>query len=64
MVDYVYLRKHGYGSRKEDDAWKMDGVEVRLYGPEGQRRIFRKEEDLWLATEHGLQVWLREWRDG
>lgn len=61
QVDYIYLRKHSYKGGREDDAWKMDRVEVRLYGEVSPaKRTFRKTGDLWLANENGLQVWLTE----
>ena len=61
MVDYVYLRKHSHKGGDEDDAWKMDKVEVTLYGSSSpQKRTFHKTGDLWLANENGLQVWLKE----
>ncbi len=59
-VDYVYLRKQSYKTGKEDDAWKMDAVEVRLHGANNQSRTFHKTGDIWLANEDGLQVWLKE----
>lgn len=60
-VDYVYLRKQSVHSRDDDDAWRMDHVEVRLYGEASpQKRTFRKVTDIWLANEHGHQVWLIE----
>jgi len=59
-VDYVYLRKHSHKGGVDDDAWKMDEVEVTLYGPSPQKRTFFKKGDIWLANEYGLQVWLKE----
>jgi len=57
-VDYVYLRKQSY--TKDDDKWKMDSVEVTLYGPSPTKRSFHKTGDIWLANEYGLQVYLKE----
>lgn len=57
-VDYVYLRKQSHTA--DDDAWKMDEVEVTLYGPKSQKRTFHKTGDIWLANEYGLQVYLKE----
>lgn len=60
-VDYVYLRKHSHKGGNDDDAWKMDKVEVTLYGSNSpQKRTFHKTGDIWLANEFGLQVWLLE----
>ncbi|XCN73075.1 MAG: PLAT/LH2 domain-containing protein [Candidatus Electrothrix aestuarii] len=61
-VDYVYLRKaEDKPNESEDDGWKMDSVEVTLYGSNGPaKRVFCKNEDIWLAKENGLQVWLKE----
>ena len=63
-VDYVYLRKAADKSKgHEDDAWKMDSVEVTLYGSRSPiKRVFHKTGDIWLANEYGLQVWLKEKR--
>lgn len=60
-VDYVYLRKASHAGNDEDDKWKMDNVEVTLYGPESpMKRTFFKTGDIWLANEYGLQMWLKE----
>ncbi len=59
-VDYVYLRKHSSKGGVGDDAWKMESVEVTLYGQEPSKRTFYKKGNLWLANEYGLQVWLKE----
>ncbi len=59
-VDYVYIRKHSAKEGVDDDAWKMDEVEVILYGDTPEKRTFFKGGDIWLANEYGLQVWLRE----
>jgi hypothetical protein len=56
----VYIRKHSAKTGVDDDAWKMDEVEVILYGDTPEKRIFFKGGDIWLANEYGLQVWLRE----
>lgn len=62
-IDYVYLRKHSHSGGDDDDAWKMDEVEVRLYGSGApDKRTFRKTGDIWLSNETGLQVWLTERR--
>ena len=61
LVDYVYLRKYGHEGADADDKWLMDNVEVTLYGPSSpQKRTFHKTGDVALATENGLQVWLKE----
>ena len=57
-VDYVYLRKQSY--TKDDDAWKMDEVEVTLYGSSPKKKTFYKTGDIWLANEYGLRVYLKE----
>lgn len=59
-IDYVYLRKHSHKGGIDDDAWKMDEIEITLYGPSPKKRSFIKKSDIWLANEYGLQVWLRE----
>jgi hypothetical protein len=59
-IDYVYVRKHSHEGGIDDDAWKLDEVEVILYGPSPVKRAFIKTSDIWLANEYGLQVWLRE----
>ncbi|UCE73028.1 MAG: hypothetical protein JSV56_08285 [Methanomassiliicoccales archaeon] len=59
-IEYVYLRKHSHRGGSDDDAWKMESVEVTLYGPKPIKRIFHKVGDVWLANEFGLQVWLKE----
>ncbi|UCF08076.1 MAG: hypothetical protein JSW28_10635 [Thermoplasmata archaeon] len=59
-IQYVYVRKHSHVGGVLDDAWKMDEVEVTLYGDSPKKRIFHKKGDIWLANEYGLQVWLTE----
>ncbi len=59
-IDYVYLRKQSTKPRTEDDAWRMDEVEVRIYGPRPRRRVFRKTGDIWLGNEYGQIVYLHE----
>lgn len=59
-IEYVYIRKHSHKGGIDDDAWKMDEVEVTLFGPSPVKRSFIKTSDIWLANEYGLQVWLRE----
>jgi len=59
-VDYVYLRKQSTKGGRGDDAWKMDEVEVTLYGPSPQKRTFWKTGDIWLGNEYGLWVYLKE----
>ncbi len=67
-IQYVYIRKHSHSGDRDDDKWKMDEVEVILYGPgpydgaPGHKRTFRKTGDIWLANEFGLKVWLIEER--
>ncbi|UCE74632.1 MAG: hypothetical protein JSV56_02735 [Methanomassiliicoccales archaeon] len=62
-VDYVYLRKHSHKGGIDDDAWKMESVQVTLYGPKPKKRTYYLRGDLWLANEYGLQVWLEEKTD-
>jgi hypothetical protein len=59
-VNYVYLRKHSDKGGVGDDAWKMEEIQVTLYGPKSVKRTFYKRGDTWLANEYGLQVWLKE----
>jgi hypothetical protein len=61
-VDQVYVRKGGTRSGGADDAYKMDRVEVTLYGASPISRTFSRSTDIWLANEYGLQVWLPEAR--
>ena len=61
-VNQVYVRKGGTGTGRDDDAYKMDEVEVILYGASPNRRTFSRTTDIWLANEYGLQVWLPESR--
>jgi hypothetical protein len=59
-IDYVYLRKHSHKGGVDDDAWKMEAVQITLYGPKPEKRTFYKRGDVWLANEYGLTVWLEE----
>jgi hypothetical protein len=60
-VNRVYLRKHSKGGSSDYDVWKLNEAEVTLYGSNSsQKRTFHKTEDIWLAIEHGLKVWLKE----
>jgi hypothetical protein len=61
QVDYVYLRKHSHKGGSDDDAWKMDRVEVNLFGAASPaKRTFYKTGDIWLANEHGQFAYLKE----
>lgn len=60
QVNSVYIRKQGDRTTKGDDAYKMDSVEVTLFGASPQKRTFRATQDLWFGNEYGLQAWLTE----
>ena len=65
-VEYVYLRKQAYGQDRDDDAWQLGSVFVRMYDAESlplQRNQYRDfvldtRHGLWLGNEFGHQVWL------
>jgi hypothetical protein len=67
-IDYVYLRKQAYGTGGDDDGWQLMKSGVVIYDAAtypwqpNQYRIFGFEakNGLWLANEHGHQVWLKE----
>src|SRR6185369_6721274 len=65
-IQYVYLRKQAYGQDEDDDAWKLDHVNVLLYDdptvPLSASRLFSLyvRPGLWMGNEHGHQVWLTE----
>lgn len=60
-IDYVYVRKQGSRSSKGDNAWKMDNVEVSLYGSSSpSKRTFGTSNDLWFGNEYGQNSWLPE----
>ncbi len=61
-VESVYIRKQGDRSTEGDDAYKLDEVEVTLYGASPDRRIFSTANDLWFGNEYGHQAWLTEER--
>lgn len=58
-VQHVYLKKQGDNTTKGDDAWKLDFVEVALYG-ESTKRTFSTGNDLWFGNEYGRKAWLPE----
>lgn len=61
QVNQVYVRKaSGNTKGMEDDAYKMDEVEVTLYGTNPSSRTFSRTTNIWLGNEYGLQVWLPE----
>lgn len=61
QVNQVYVRKGGSRKGEADDAYKMDEVEVTLFGPASpSKRTFSRTTDMWFANEYGLQVWLPE----
>lgn len=63
QVNQVYVRKGGTRTGGQDNAYKMDEVEVTLYGATSpNKRTFERTTDIWLANEYGLQVWLPESR--
>ena len=57
-VQNVWVRKEGDNTTEGDDAWKMDMVEVTLYGSSPTKRTFGTSNDIWLANEYGRTVWL------
>ena len=59
-IDRVYLRKQSGRGARDDDAYELDEVEVRLYGESPRKRIFRCNTGIWLGTAYGSQVWLPE----
>ena len=60
QLQTVYVRKQGDRSVQGDDAFKMDEVEVTLYGVSPEKRTFGTSNDLWLGNEYGHQAWLPE----
>ena len=62
-VQYVYIRKqsdHPYNIPGDDDAYKLDEVEVNLYGYSPDLRKFSASDDLWFGDEYGQQAWIPE----
>ena len=59
-IDRVYLRKQCGRRSRSDDAYHLDEIEVALYGPAGDKRMFRSASAIWLGLEYGAQVWLPE----
>jgi hypothetical protein len=59
-IDRVYLRKQCGRRRSDDDAYHLDEIEVGLYGPPSEKRVFRSAGAIWLGLEYGAQVWLPE----
>ena len=65
-VEYVYVRKQSRGTGKGDDAWKVRLLQISLYDAvpveENHYRQFLLDipDGLWIANEHGHQVWLTE----
>ena len=62
-VQYVYIRKQAYGTKDDDNAYKLRSVVVFLYATPGTGgRIFTLQppRELWLANEHGHQAWLKD----
>ncbi|MAE95327.1 MAG: hypothetical protein CL910_11755 [Deltaproteobacteria bacterium] len=62
-IDRVYLRKQSGRGERDDDAYELDEVEVRLYAESPRKRIFRCNTGIWLGTVYGTQVWLPEVSD-
>ena len=61
QIQSVYIRKQGDRSGSADDAYKLDEVEVTLYGANSpQSRTFSTTNDLWFGNEFGHQAWLPE----
>ena len=59
-IDRVYLRKQCGRRSRDDDAYQLDEIEVWLYGPAGEKCMFRSASAIWLGLEYGAQVWLPE----
>jgi hypothetical protein len=62
-VQYVYIRKAGYHTADDDDAFKVQSVVVILYGLPGTGgRTFSltSRQGVWLGHEHGHTAWLRD----
>ena len=59
-VNQVYVRKQGDNTTAGDDAWKMDYIEINLYGASSQKRTFSTGNDLWFGNEYGRTAWLPE----
>jgi hypothetical protein len=59
-IDRVYLRKQCGRRARDDDAYHLDEIEVALYGPASEKRVFRSASAIWLGLEYGAQVWLPE----
>lgn len=59
-IDRIYLRKQCGRRRSDDDAYRLDEIEVALYGAPTEKRVFRSSGAIWLGLEYGAQVWLPE----
>ena len=59
-VPFVYIRKAAGLTEGSDDAYRLDEVEVMLYGYNPESRSFGTTRDMWLSIENGLQLWLPE----
>ena len=64
LVYAVYLRKQGDNSTEDDDAYRVNDVEVVLYGPASPSkrtfRLRRRGDGPWLANENGHVIYLAE----
>jgi hypothetical protein len=61
-VESVYIRKQGDRTGDDDDAYKLNQVQVKLYGGSPEVRTFGTSNDLWFGNEYGHQAWLEERR--
>jgi len=59
-VTQVYVRKGGTRKSDGDDAYRLDELDVTLYGANPQSRSFGTNRDMKLGNEFGLQIWLPE----
>ncbi len=67
-VKSVYLRKQAYGTSGEDDGvnlngasmWLRDADDTIFSGRQFSTHGIPAGNGLWLANEHGHQVWLKE----
>ena len=59
-MQYVYIRKAAGLTESSDDAYRLDEIEVMLYGANPESRSFGSTRDMWLSIENGLQLWLPE----
>lgn len=59
-VDYVYIRKSGDRTKTADDRYRLEYVEVTLYGPPHISRSFVERSDIYFANETGQICYIPE----